>query len=204
MDGRQGDHLRLGCLPIKTPPILAAPFPDHFPPDHVAELKWDCFYGGLPKSRKAMVAYLKASQHEKTYSDYLWAAREVEKEDSMELSQSPWNHAIDNTAKAKITSFFPLQKLKGNQPIPKMATMCLVHVEEESAERDKEVESEDPESINRAMEEFMVCLVRAVKDAQVEKKCCYDCSSPEHFIHNCPLVRASRENMQLNCKEGMA
>ena len=29
--------------------ILAASFPDHFPPDRVAELKRDCFYGGLPK-----------------------------------------------------------------------------------------------------------------------------------------------------------
>ena len=36
-----------------------------------------------------MVAYLKASPEEKTYCDYLWAAREAEKEDSMELSQSP-------------------------------------------------------------------------------------------------------------------
>ena len=29
--------------------ILAASFPDCFPPDHVAELNRDCFYGGLPK-----------------------------------------------------------------------------------------------------------------------------------------------------------
>ena len=29
--------------------ILAASFPDHFPPDRVAELKRDCFYSGLPK-----------------------------------------------------------------------------------------------------------------------------------------------------------
>ena len=29
--------------------ILAASFLDHFPPDHVAELKRDHFYGGLPK-----------------------------------------------------------------------------------------------------------------------------------------------------------
>ena len=29
--------------------ILAASFPDQFPPDHVAELKRDQFYGGLPK-----------------------------------------------------------------------------------------------------------------------------------------------------------
>ena len=29
--------------------ILAVSFRDHFPPDHVAELKRDHFYGGLPK-----------------------------------------------------------------------------------------------------------------------------------------------------------
>ena len=103
---------------------------------------------------------------------------------------------IDNTTKPKTTSFFPLQKLKGNQPIPKTAAVCLAHLEEESAERDKEVESKDPDNINGVMEEYMVHLVRAVKDAQVEK-CCYHCSSPEHFICNCLLVRALRENMQL-------
>ena len=52
---------------------------------------------------------------------------------------------------------------------------------------------EDPDSINRVTEEFMVNLARAMKDAQVEEKCCYHCSSPEHFIHDCLLVRASRE-----------
>ena len=29
--------------------VLVTSFPDHFPPDHVAELKKDCFYSGLPK-----------------------------------------------------------------------------------------------------------------------------------------------------------
>ena len=50
----------------------------------------------------------------------------------------------------------------------------------------------------------MVCLARAVKDAQVEEKHCYHCSSLEHFIHDCPLARASRVNTQFNCKEGTA
>ena len=50
----------------------------------------------------------------------------------------------------------------------------------------------------------MVCLVKAVKDAQMEEKHCYHCSSLEHFICDCQLVRASRANMQLNCKEGTA
>ena len=50
----------------------------------------------------------------------------------------------------------------------------------------------------------MVHLARAMKDAQVEKKHCYHCSSLEHFICDCPLVRALRANMQLNHKEGTA
>ena len=52
--------------------------------------------------------------------------------------------------------------------------------------------------------ESLVLLASALKDAQVEEKHCYQCNSPEHFIHDCPLVRASRENIQLNCKEGIA
>ena len=47
-------------------------------------------------------------------------------------------------------------------------------------------------------------LARAVKDVQVEDKCCYHCSNPKHFICDCLPVRASIENVQLNCKEGTA
>ena len=49
--------------------VLAASFPDCFPPDCVAELKRDCFYGGLPKQLKVMVAYWKAGSQVRTYSD---------------------------------------------------------------------------------------------------------------------------------------
>ena len=68
--------------------ILAASFPDCFPPDRVAELKRDCFYGRLPKWLKAMVAYLKAGPQVRTYSDYFRATREAKKEDLLELSRS--------------------------------------------------------------------------------------------------------------------
>ena len=47
--------------------VLVASFPDHFPPDQVAELKRDHFYGGLHKQLKAMVAYLKARLQVRTY-----------------------------------------------------------------------------------------------------------------------------------------
>ena len=121
----------------------------------------------------------------------------------MELYQNPQNQVIDNTTKPKATSFFPLQNLKGNQPVS-MAAVHLAHLEEESAERDEDMEIEDPDGIGGVMKEFMVHLAWAMKDAQVEEKHCYYCSSPEHFICDCPLVRASRKNMQLNCREGTA
>ena len=53
------------------------------------------------------------------------------------------------------------------------------------------------------MREFMVCLARAVKDTQADEKCCYHCNRPEHFIHNCLLVKTLWEKKQLNGKEGM-
>ena len=65
--------------------VFAASFPDCFPPDQVAELKGDCFYGRLPKRLKTMVAYLKAGPQVRTYLDYLRATWKAEKEDSMEL-----------------------------------------------------------------------------------------------------------------------
>ena len=99
---------------------------------------------------------------------------------------------IDNTAKPKTTSFSPLQKFKGNQPVSKMATMHLAHLEEESAKREEEDKTKDPDGINGIMKEFMVHLAWVMKDTQVQEKHCYHCSSPEHFIHDCPLVRASK------------
>ena len=87
--------------------ILAASFADCFPPEHVAELKSDCFYGGLPKQLKAMVAYLKAGPQVRMYSDYLRAAREAEKEDSIELSQSSRFQMTDGPFKSRSTSFYP-------------------------------------------------------------------------------------------------
>ena len=101
-------------------------------------------------------------------------------------------------------SFFPLQKLKGTQPA-RTPAVWVAHLEEESAlNKEEGAESKDPNGIKGITEEFIVHLARAVKDAQQEEKCCYHCSSPEHFIHDCPLVKASRTDPHLNSKEGMA
>ena len=176
--------------------VLAASFPDCFPPDLVAELKRDHLYGGLPKCLKAMVAYLKVGLQVRTYSNYLREAWEAEKEDSMEFSCSPRTQATDNAPKPWPTSFFPLQKLKGNQPASKAPAVWLVHLEEEGARRDKEKGNNDSNGINGVTEEFMVHLARAVKNAQTEDKCCYHCSSPEHFICNCLLMKTLRDKPQ--------
>ena len=180
--------------------VLAVSFPEHFPPDHVAKQKGDCFYGGLPKWLKAMVAYLKASAIEKTYSDYLWAVREAEKEEAMEPSHS---QTANSTGKPKVMSFFPLQKLKGTQPARTPAVQ-VTHLEEDSTDKEEGTGSEDPDGIEDVTKEFIVCLAREVKDAQQKEKCCYHCSSLEHFIHDWPLVKASRTDLHWNEKEGMA
>ena len=77
-------------------------------------------------------------------------------------------------------------------------------MEEEGTEDGEDLESDDPDGIDGVNEEFMVRLARAVKDAQMDEKCCYHCSSPEHFIRNCPLMKTARDKKQLNGKEGMA
>ena len=122
----------------------------------------------------------------------------------MELPQGPRTQATDTLAKPRATSFFPLRKLKGNQPIPKNPAVHLAHLEEEDTSGDEDQESDNPGRIEGVTDEFMVCLARAIKDTQVDEKCCYHCSNPEHFICNCPLIKTSREKKQLNSKEGTA
>ena len=184
--------------------VLAASFPVCFPKDCVGELKRDHFYGRLPKQLKVKTAYLKVGPQVRMYSDYLRAAREAEKEDSMEFSQSSRIQAADGPSKPRTTIFFPLRKLKGNEPLPKKPTVHLAQLEEEDADNSEDPESDDPGGIEGVTEEFMVWLSRAVKDAQAVEKHCYHCSSPKHFICKCLLMKTTRVKKQLNRKEGMA
>ena len=82
--------------------------------------------------------------------------------------------------------------------------MHLTQLEEEGADDSEDTESNNPDGIKGVTKEFMVRLARAVKDAQADEKHCYHCSSPEHFIRNCPLMKATRDKKQLNGKKGMA
>ena len=145
-----------------------------------------------------MVAYLKAGPQVRTYSDYLRATREAKKEDSFELSCSPRVPVTDGPSKPRATSFFPLRKLKGSQPFTKKPAICLAQLEEEGAEDGEDPESDDPDGIDGVNEEFMVWQPRTVNDAQTDEKRCYHISSPEHFIHNCPLMKTARDKKQLN------
>ena len=67
-----------------------------------------------------------------------------------------------------------------------------MQLEEEGTDDDEDPESDDPDGIEGVTEEFMVLLARVVKDAQMDEKYCYHCSSPEHFIHNCLLMKTAR------------
>ena len=198
--GWERDSVGLGVHLSRYLQVLAASFPECFPLDYVAKLKCDCSYGGLPKWFKAMVAYLKASTNEKMYSDYLPAVREAEKEDVIEPSHS---QTADSPSKPKAMIFFPLWKLKSTQPARNPA-VWVAHLAEDRANKEEGAESEDPDGIKGMTEEFIVYLARAMKEAQQEEKCCCQCNSPEHFIYDCLLVKASRTDPHLNQKEGMA
>ena len=103
-----------------------------------------------------MVAYLKAGLQVRTYSDYLRAAREAKKEDSIELSQGSRFQTTNGPSKPRPISFFPLRKLKGNQPPSKKPAICLAQLEEEDADNSNDLESDDPNGCKGVMEEFMV------------------------------------------------
>ena len=148
------------------------------------------------------MAYLKVGPQVRTYSDYLRAAREDEKEGSIKLSQSSRIQTADSPSKPSTTSFFSLRKLKGNQPFSKKPTIWLAQLEKEDADDGEASESDEPDGIEGVTEEFMVWLARAVKDAQMDEKCCYHCSSPADFILNCLLMKTARDKKQLNGKEG--
>ena len=150
-----------------------------------------------------MVAYLKVGPQVRTYSDYLRATREAEKEDLIELSRSSRSQLTDGPSKPRTTSFFPWRKLKGSQPFPKKPAIWLAQLDEEDADDGEDPESNDPDGIKGVTEDFMVWLARAVKDAQTDEKHCYHCSSSEHFICNCLLMKTTRDKKHLNGKEGM-
>ena len=78
----------------------------------------------------------------------------------------------------------------------------MAQLEKEDADDGNDPESDDPNGLKGVMEEFMVQLTRAVKDAQKDEKCCYHCSSPEHFIRNCPLMKTTRDKKQLMGRRG--
>ena len=113
------------------------------------------------------------------------------------------DHTVDSMGKPKAMSFFSLRKLKGTQPT-KTPAVWLAYLEEEATDNEKGGESEGPDGLDGMTEEFMVHLTRAVKDVHQEEKCCYHCSSPDHFIRDCPLVKSARKELNLNHKEGMA
>ena len=79
-----------------------------------------------------------------------------------------------------------------------------MQLEEEDTNDGSDLASDDPDGIEGVTEEFMVQLARVVKNAQTDEKHCYHCSSPEHFICNCPLMKTARDKKQLNGKDGMA
>ena len=74
----------------------------------------------------------------------------------IELSLSPRIQTADGPSKPRTTSFFPLRKLKGSQPLSKKPAVQLAQLEEEDADNGEDPQSDDPCGIEGIMEEFMI------------------------------------------------
>ena len=103
-----------------------------------------------------MVTYLKVAPQVRMYSDYLRASREAEKDDLIELLQSSRIQAADGPSKPRTTSFFPLRKLKGSQPLSKKPAVHLTQLKEEDADNGEDPESDDHGGIKGVTEEYMI------------------------------------------------
>ena len=77
-------------------------------------------------------------------------------------------------------SFFPLQKLKGNQPT-KTPAVWAAHLEQHSVDKEESAKSDNLNGIEGMTEESIVHLAQGVKEVQQNEKCCYNCSSLENL-----------------------
>ena len=188
MNGQKRDSIRLEVHLSRHLQVLVVSFPECFPPDHVARLKHDHFYGGLPKRLKAMVAYLKASTNEKTYSDYLGTAREAEKEMAIDTSHS---QTADSTSKPKVIS------QSTNTPAVQVA-----HLEEERTDKGEGTESEDPDGIKAVTEEFIVHLARAVKDDSAGGEMLLPLQQPRALYPRLPIGKGIQNRLTFKLKGG--
>ena len=193
------DSVGLGGTSFQTPPGPSSLIPWQISPRLSHWTKVESLLWGIAQMVESSDGWPQSYPSEKTYSDYLLAAWEAEKEEMMEPSCS---HTVGSPAKPKVMGFFPLRKLKWAQPT-KTPTVQLAHLEEEAPDDEEGTDSEDPDSLDGVREEFMVHLARAMKDAWQGEKCCYHCSSSDHFIRDCPLVKSARKEPYLNHKMGM-
>ena len=177
--------------------ILTASFLESFVPDHIPKVKHYCFYSEMPKQFKAMVAFLKASSNEKMYPDYLWVACEAKKEEVMEPS---CNSPTASMSKSTTMSFFPLQRLKGSQPVA-TPSAWVAHLEEVSTNKEECVNSKDPDGIEGITKEFMFALPGQWKMLSRRRSAVITVASQINFICNFLLVAGSRADLHLNWKE---
>ena len=79
----------------------------------------------------------------------------------------------------------------------------MVYLEEKTTNKEEYIDGDDQDGIESVTEEFIVCLVRAVKAVQQVEKHCYHCCSPGYFIHDFPLLEGAQAFLLLNWREGM-
>ena len=140
MDGWQGNHVGLGCLPFKTFTSTSSFLPQPFPLILCGRAEEGLLLWQTPQTIKRNGSLPEGGS---TGENIFGLPKGF---------QGGWGGRFDSVApklqnpscqwlpKPRTTSFYPLQKLKGNQPLLKKPAICLAHLEEEDADDAKETQ----------------------------------------------------------------
>ena len=174
--------------------ILQSEYLARIQPEHMEEMKCDCFCEGLNPNYQQMLAHKMDGEHPTGYSDLLLVAQMLERwaeaRDPL-LSKITTAGRLNMTCSQTPGNLFPSHKLKGNCTFTaQSATVENNKAEEDSGvkpEGEEEAEStagEDVETSNKGEEAdqsvgYIVCCANAVELYQ-NKNQNFGCSSPDH------------------------
>ena len=192
MDGRQRNCIGLGCLSLETPPGSGCFLSQLLSPQLSGRVKERPLLWQTPQVTESNFSLPEGKDLFRLPKGHLRSG-----EGRLHgIAPGPQDAGNQYSSHTKGYQFLPPEETQGQLAHPKKPAVHLAHLEGGDVSDDEDQESDDPGGIEGVTEEFMVCLARAVKDAQADKKCCYHCSSSEHSIHNCLLIKTLREKKQ--------
>ena len=178
--------------------ILQLEYLGRIQPEHVEEVKHDCFFEGLNPEYWWILAHKVDGENPAGYSDLLLATWKLERRTEARDPLPPktavpsGSNAIHSQTPGNL---FPLHRLKGNHTFTAwVATIWNDEVEADSSMKqegetepsaEKEVKVSGRAGGTDQPKEYIVCFTQAVKLYQQKNKSYFGCQSPDHLVWDC-------------------